>query len=221
MQTTTQRADGRGLAVLRSLRPLAVDLGIPLGTYYVVRDGMGASLWLSLAVASIGPALRAAYGMVRQHEMNLLATLMLAVNLAGLAVSFLTGDPRAMIAKDSLVSSVIAVAVLLSVAARRPLMTPGLRVYLTSGTPERNAAWDRLMARSAGFRRLDQLYSGIWGVALLADCIARVAGAYSLPVTTMAWLGTVFTLTAIGLAIMLGGVAAGPMAHMIEKEIVG
>jgi hypothetical protein len=211
-------SDGRGRGTLRSLQSLAIDLGIPLATYYLVRDGLGASLWLSLAVSSVSPAMRAVWGLARSRELNLLAILMLAVNLAGIGVSFVTGDPRAMIAKDSLVSSVIAIAILGSVAARRPLMSAGLKLYLIRGTPERAAAWRRLSERSATFRRLELLYSGIWGALLLADCAARLIGAYSLPVTTMAWLGTVLVMGAIGLAIVVGGLAAGPMARMIEKE---
>jgi hypothetical protein len=123
-----------------------------------------------------------------------------------------------MIAKDSLVSSVIAIAVLGSVVVRRPLMTAGLKPYLTKGTAEGTAAWDRLTARSARFRRRELLFSGIWGTALLTECVARLIGAYTLPVTTMAWLGTVFALGAIGLAIVVSSVAAGPMARMIERE---
>jgi hypothetical protein len=215
---TSHTRDSRGRHTLRSLRPLAIDIGIPLGTYYLLRDGLSASLWLSLAISSVGPAIRSVVGPARNHELNLLAALILLVNVAGIVVSFLTGDPRAMIAKDSLVSSVIAIVILGSVVARRPLMTAGLKVYLTRGIPERTAAWDRLKARSATFGRLELLYSSIWGTALLAECVARLIGAYSLPVTTMAWLGTVLTLGAIGLAIMIGGVAAAPMAHMIETE---
>jgi hypothetical protein len=210
-------AAGHGQA-LRTVRDLAIDLGIPLGTYYLLRDGLGASLWLSLAVSSIGPAVRSVYAMVARHELNLLATLMVAVNAAGIVVSFLTGDPRAMIAKDAIVSSVIAFTMLGSVAAGRPLMTPGLKLFITKGAQHRDAAWDRLQARSAAFRRLEKLYTAIWGVALLADCIARCAGAYALSVTTMVWLGGVMTIGAIGLAIMLGGIAAGPMLHLIEHE---
>jgi hypothetical protein len=205
---------------LRSLRPLAIDVGIPLGSYFFLRDGLGTSLWLALALSSAGPMIREAYGILVRREINLLAALMLAANTAGIAVAFITGDPRAMIAKDSLVSSVIAIAILGSVAARRPLMTAGLKPYLTKGTPERLAAWDRLSARSASFRRLELLFSGIWGTALLAECVARLLGAYTLPVTTMAWLGTVFTLCAIGLAVVVGGVAAGPMARLIERQAI-
>jgi L-cystine uptake protein TcyP (sodium:dicarboxylate symporter family) len=55
-------------------------------------------------------------------------------------------------------------------------------------------------------------------VALLADCAARLVGAYTLPVTTMVWLSTVITLGSIGVAILVGGAAAGPIQEMIDAE---
>lgn len=201
-----------------ALRPLVIDVGVPVGTYYVLHGALGLSVWLSLALSSIGPAVRAIAGIAGERKLNVLAALMLAVNLAGIVVSFLTGDPRAMIAKDSLVSSVIAFAILASVAVRRPLMSAGLRPFMTKGTPERAAAWDRLSAGSARFRRLELLFSAIWGFALLADCVARLVGAYALPVTTMVWLSTVLILAAVGLGIVAGGVAARPIEKMIEAE---
>ncbi len=209
---------GPGVGVVAALRPLAVDVGVPVGTYYLLHGALGVSLWLSLAASSVGPAVRAIAGLAAERKLNLLAMLMLAVNMAGIAVSFLTGDPRAMIAKDSIVSSVIAFAILASVALRRPLMSAGLKPFMTKGRPERTAAWDRLSATSARFRRLELVFSTIWGLALLAECAARLAGAYTLPVTTMVWLGTVFTLGAIGSAIAVSGVAARPIEKMIDAE---
>jgi hypothetical protein len=209
---------GRRPGMAAALRPLLIDVGIPVGSYYLLRDAFGMSLWLSLTLSSVGPAARAIAGLVAERKLNLLAALMLAVNLAGIAVSFLTGDPRAMIAKDSVVSSVIGFAILGSVMLRRPLMSAGLRPFLTRGEPRRMAAWDRLSAASPRFLRLELLFSTIWGVALLAECTARLVGAYRLPVTTMVWLGTVMTLGAIGVAIVAGGAAAGPIQKMIDAE---
>ncbi len=209
---------GRRADALASLGPLAIDVGVPLAAFYLLHDAFGVSLWLSLALSSIPPAIRAAAGFAAGRTANLLALLMLAVNLAGIVVSFLTGDPRAMIAKDSLVSSVIAIVVLAPVAMRRPLMSAGLKPFMTKGKPGRAEAWDRLAASSGRFRRLELVFSTIWGLALLADCAARLAGAYTLPVTTMVWLGTVFTLGAIGLAMVIGGAAAGPIQKMIDAE---
>jgi len=212
------RSTARGQELAAALRPLLIDIGIPLGTYYLLRDALGLSLWLSLALSSIGPAARAIAGLVAERTVNVLAALMLAVNLAGIAVSFLTGDPRAMIAKDSIVSSVIAFAILGSVALRRPLMSAGLKPYMTKGEPQRTAAWARLTTVSPRFRRLEMLFSMIWGLVLLAECSARLIGAYTLPVTTMVWLGSVLTLGAIGVAMIAGGVAAVPIQKMIDAE---
>jgi hypothetical protein len=209
---------GRGPDLAAALRPLLIDIGIPLGTYYLLRDAFGVSLWLSLALSSIGPAVRAITRLVAERTVNVLAALMLAVNLAGIAVSFLTGDARAMIAKDSIVSSVIAFAVLGSVALRRPLMSAGLKPFTTKGEPLRTAAWDRLSAASPRFRRLEMLFSMIWGLVLLAECAGRLVGAYTLPVTTMVWLGTVMALGAIGVAMIAGGAVAGPIQQMIDAE---
>jgi hypothetical protein len=44
---------------------------------------------------------------------------------------------------------------------------------------------------------MEMLFSVIWGVALLAECVARLVGAFTLPVSTMVWLSTVFTMSAI------------------------
>ena len=209
---------GRRPGMAAALRPLLIDVGIPVGTYYLLRNAFGVSLWLSLALSSIGPAVRAIAGLLAERQLNLLAVLMLAVNLAGIAVSFLTGDPRAMIAKDSVFSSVIAFAIIGSVALRRPLMSAGLKPFMTKGEPCRTAAWDQLSTASPRFRRLELLFSTIWGVVLLAECAARLVGAYMLPVTTMVWLGTVMTLGAIGVAIVAGGAAAGPIQKMIDAE---
>jgi hypothetical protein len=209
----------RRQAIASSLRPLLLDVALPVGTYYALHSGFGLSLWISLAASSVVPAIRTIAAIVVDRQLNFLAMLMLIVNLAGIAVSFATGDPRMMIAKDSVVSSVIAIAILVSVAARRPLMSAALKPFMVRGSAQRSAAWDRLADGSARFRRLQAGYSVIWGLALLAECVTRLVGAFTLPVPTMVWLGTVLTLAAIGLAIFVSGaVAAAPIEQMIEAE---
>jgi hypothetical protein len=138
--------------------------------------------------------------------------------VAGLAISFTSGNPRWMIAKDSVISSVIAVAMLVSAVAGRPLMSAGLKPFLTRGLAGRTAAWDRLSAGPGRFRRLERRYTAVWGIVLLADCVARVIGAFTLPVGTMVWLSTVMIVAAIGLAIVVSGaVAAAPMEAMLRE----
>jgi hypothetical protein len=201
-----------------SLRPLVIDIAVPLGLYYLVRNGFGASVVMSLAVASIGPAARAIASIARDRRLNMLAGLMLAVNVVGIGISFAAGDPRMMMAKDSAVSSVIGLTILVSVLAGRPLMSAGLKPFVTKGSPGKAAAWDRLAAGSPRFGRLEKLFSVIWGTVLLADCAARIVGAFTLPVTTMVWLSTVFVIGAIALGVLVGGLAAAPIEEMVRAE---
>ena len=122
-----------------------------------------------------------------------------------------------MFAKDSVLSSVIGIGILISVWRGQPVMTAGLKPFLTKGNPAKIAAFDELTASSPRFHGLECRYSTIWGLALLADCVARLIGALTLPVPTMVWLSTVMIIGAIVIAVVVsGGAAADPMEKMIS-----
>ncbi|MEU9113699.1 VC0807 family protein [Streptomyces sp. NPDC048483] len=205
---------------MQSFTPLIVDAGIPVASYYILSDGFGLSTVAALGWSSVVPAVRTVWGLVRSRGVNGLALLMLIVNVVGLAMSAVAGDPRLMLAKDSAVSSVVGIAVLLSVRTKRPLMTAGLKPWVTKGSAAGNAAWDRLMAGSERFRQAERRFSAIWGSVLLTECVLKVIGAYTLPVHTMVWLGTVLTVVAILVAMLAaGGSSADPMEKMVKAEV--
>ncbi|MCF3177677.1 hypothetical protein IPZ61_30740 [Streptomyces sioyaensis] len=200
--------------------PLVVDAGIPLAMYYVLSDGFGLSEVAALGWSSVVPALRTVWSLVRRSGVNGLALLMLVVNAVGLATSTLTGDPRLMLAKDSVTSSAIGISMIVSVFLGKPLMTAGLKPFVTKGRPAGEAAWDRLIAGSAPFRRAERRFSLIWGSVLLSECVVKAIGAYTIPVHTMVWLGTVLTVVAILLAMVVaGGSCADPMEKMVKAEV--
>ncbi|MFI1169658.1 VC0807 family protein [Streptomyces sp. NPDC020801] len=210
MTTNTKRAN---------LAPLLVDVAVPVGGYYLLKNGFGMSTLAALGWSSVVPAVRTGWGAVKERKVNALAALILFVNVVGLLLSLVSGDPRLMLAKDSGVSSAIGVGILVSVALGRPMMTAAMKPWLVKGDAAREAAWARLVAGSAGFRRAEKVFSLVWGVVLLAECVVRVVGAYTLPVDTMVWLGTVIMVVAMALGFFVGGaLAAGPMAHMLIAE---
>jgi hypothetical protein len=70
------------------------------------------------------------------------------------------------------------------------------------------------------FRSKERVFSAVWGVALLTECVARVVGAYTLPVDTMVWLGTVMMLGAMAVAFLgSGALAVVPMERMLDAEV--
>ncbi|MGX8907740.1 VC0807 family protein [Streptomyces netropsis] len=207
-------------ALLRSLAPLIVDALVPMALYYVLSKGFGMGTVAALAWSSVVPALRTVWSLVKDRRLNGLAALILVVNLAALAFSTVSGDARLMLAKDSGVSSVIGIVVLISACTGRPLMTTALKPWVTKGQPARVAAWERLSTGSEPFRRAERTFCVVWGGALLAECVARVVGAYVLPVDTMVWLGNVILGFALVLAMLVAGaLAAGPMENMVDTEV--
>jgi hypothetical protein len=200
-----------------TLLPLVVDVAVPLGSYYLLRAA-GCGLVTSLALSSIAPAARTVFGLVRNRTLNGLATLIVAVNVVSIAISFWSGDPRIMLAKDGVVSSTIGIAILISAFAGQPLMTAGLRPFLIKGDAAKEAAFNRLAASSPRFRRLERMFSLIWGVFLIGECVTRVICAFTLPVGTMVWLGTVIMLVAIFGAMGICGFCSVPMEIMVKKE---
>ncbi|GGN51057.1 hypothetical protein GCM10012285_40710 [Streptomyces kronopolitis] len=206
--------------LVQSLLPLVVDVGVPMASYYLLSDGFGLSEVAALAWSSVVPALRTVWSLVRRTGVNGLALLILVVNVVGLATSTVTGDPRLMLAKDSVTSSVIAISIIVSVYLGKPLMTAGLKPFATKGAPAGEAAWDRLAAGSVPFRRAERRFSLIWGIVLLTECVVKGIGAYTVPVHTMVWLGTVLTVVAILVAMVVGGGScADPMEKMVKAEV--
>lgn len=204
--------------------PLIVDVAVPVGSYYLFKDAFGMSTFAALAWSSAVPAGRTVWSVVRERTVNGLAALILVVNAVSLLLGLVSGDPRLMLAKDSGVSSIIGVGILVSVALGRPMMTAGFKPFLVRGDSAREAAWRRLAdgtaEGSAAFLRAERVFSVVWGVVLLAECAARVVGAYTLPVDTMVWLGSVILVGSMALAFVVSRVvAAEPMARLLVAEV--
>lgn len=215
----TTKTVSQGPSTLNTFRPLILDVAVPIGSYYLLKSGFGFSTFSALAWSSVVPALRTAWVAVAERKANGLAALILLVNVVSLLLSFVSGDPRLMLAKDSGVSSTIGIGILVSVALGKPMMTAGLKPFLVKGDAAKAAAFERLQTGSAAFRRSERAYSLVWGVVLLAECVARVVGAYTLPVDTMVWLGSVVLVGAIGIGIVVSGrLAAESMVRMVLEE---
>jgi intracellular septation protein A len=204
----------------RTFVPLLLDVGVPIGSYYLLKGAFGMSAVAALGWSSVVPVLRTAWGVLRQREVNALPLLILLANLIGLLLGLGTGDARLMLVKDSAVASLVGFALLGSVVLGRPMMTATLKPWLVKGDTVREAAWGRLRRDSAAFRRAELSFSAVWGVAFVAECALRIVGVYTFPVDTMVWLGTVVMILTMVLAFLVSGaLGAGPMAHMVGAAV--
>ena len=200
------------------LRNLVLDVAVPVGSYYLARAA-GCDLFAALIISSALPLVRTVVAVVRGQKLDGLALLVLAVNAVSLGISFWSGNPRFMLAKDGAVTSVLGIAILASVLAGRPLMTAGMRPFVTRGKAVKEAAFGRLLDTSARFRQLEARFSVIWACAFLAECAARVTIAVILPVNTVVWLSTVLSVGCIGAGVFIGGLVADRMEKLVSAEV--
>ncbi|AKJ11636.1 membrane protein [Streptomyces incarnatus] len=212
-----------GNTAFDNFRPLLLDVAVPLGSYYLFKDAFGMSTFAALAWSSVVPAVRTGWGLVKERAANGLALLILVVSVVSLVLSFVSGDPRLMLAKDGAVSSTVGIGILVSVWLGKPMMTAGMKPFLVKKDMAKEAAWQRLLSgrsvRSAAFRRKERVFSSVWGGALLLECVSRILGAYTLPVDTMVWLSTVFLIGFMAVAFVVsGGLAVEPMEKMLAAE---
>ena len=225
MVTTTTRPSGTSDAQARPANParagirnLVLDVAIPVGSYYVARAA-GCDLFAALIISSALPLVRTVVALVRGQKLDGLALVVLAVNAVSLGISFWSGNPRFMLAKDGAVTSVLGIAILASVLARRPLMTAGMRPFVSRGNAVKEAAFGQLLDTSARFRQLEARFSVIWAGAFLAECAARVTVAVILPVNTVVWLSTVLSVGAIGAGVLIGGLVADRIEKLVKAEV--
>ncbi|MEU6452768.1 VC0807 family protein [Streptomyces sp. NPDC047065] len=199
---------------------LFLDVGVPIGSYYLLKGVVGMSAVAALGWSTVVPVLRTGWGVLKQRDVNALPLLILLANIVGLLLSFETGDARLLLVKDSAVASLVGFVMLGSVLVGRPMMTGTLKPWLVKGDADREAAWVRLRGESGAFRRAERLFTGVWGAAFVGECALRIVGVYSFSVDTMVWLGTVVMIVTMLVAFVVSGaLGAGPMTHMIGANV--
>ncbi|GAB2550989.1 VC0807 family protein [Nocardia heshunensis] len=160
-----------------ALANLAINVVAPVALFYGLRAG-GVDQWAAVTLGVIPPTAYTAWTIATRRRVDALALFTIGILAISVAVSFLTGSPRFVLAKDGWVTGIIGLG-LCATLLRTPFYLQMARAMTTGAARERiEISW----ARSATFRRAVRLASLIWGVGLVADAVVRVVLAYTLPV---------------------------------------
>ncbi|WP_433278078.1 VC0807 family protein [Pseudonocardia xinjiangensis] len=171
-------SDPRPNPTLVMVRGLAWDVGLPVAAYYALRLA-GATDWVALLAASGIAAARTVWGAVRHRTLNQFAVLMLLVYGIGLLLAFVSGDPKALLLKSSLVTAAVgAVFLVTAILGGRPLTLAAAQSFL----PARAEALSERYRSEPHVRRGFRLTSAVWGVGLLAEAVLRIPLVVLLPV---------------------------------------
>lgn len=198
------------------VKTLAIEIAVPTGVYYGLHS-LGASDFTALAVAGVFPLARTLHQFASHRTLNGLALVVLITNVAGMLLTFVSGDARMLIAKDSLGSGITGLVILASAFTAAPIMTKTMRPFLTRGKAENEAAWERLSGTTE-FDAILRRCSVIWGIGFVLESSVRIVGAFPLPVPTMVWLSTTLFAGSFAVIMVVSGRVADKAGKMIAAD---
>jgi hypothetical protein len=102
----------------------------------------------------------------------------------GVVAALFFDDPRLVLLKESAVTGLFGLVLLVTVPTSRPLMFLFGRRFATGGDPARVAWWNGLWAYP-GFRRTQRGLTLMWGATFVVEAVVRAVLTYRLPVATM------------------------------------
>ena len=182
------------------VRGLARDVGIPVVVYYVLHLN-GVNDWIALLTATLVAGARVVWDAVRARTLNPFSLLVMITFGLGLAATFVTGDARFLLLKDSITTAVFGGAFLLGAVLGRPLTISALRTW----QPEHGAAMAQRFHNEPRFRHGHLLTSTVWGVGLLIEAVVRVPLIYLLPIEVMVGLSALLMIGTIAALILWTG----------------
>lgn len=163
---------------------LVLDLIAPTALFYGLRAS-GVDQWWSLLLSAIPPTARAVQTIVTKRKVDVLAVFTLSVLVFSVAVSFVSGSPRFLLAKDGWITAVIG-AWILGTVPRKPFLFQVVHTLLSPAARERaEINW----RDSPTYRHVLRVTTTMWGTVLILDAGVRMVLAYTLPVDKVPLIG--------------------------------
>ncbi|GAA1695048.1 hypothetical protein GCM10009765_50350 [Fodinicola feengrottensis] len=175
---------------------LFLDMGLSIVAYYGLRM-LGADQYVALLAGTVVAGLRIVYVALKARRLDGFAVFMMGTFGVSLGLSFLTGDARFLLLKDSIGTSVVGAIFLISTVIGKPVIFHAARRF-TSATPEKAQQWEQRWQTEPAVRHTFRVLSTVWGCGLLLEAAIRIPLVYLLPIDVMAGLAQVFGLFFIG-----------------------
>ncbi|MFC0544074.1 VC0807 family protein [Kutzneria chonburiensis] len=185
----TEPTKSPGVATI--LKSLVFDVGVPTAAYFVAH-WLGASDFVALLAGSLIALLRTLVVAARDRKFQLFSAVMVGVFTVGIVLSFLTGDVKFLLVKESAGTFVAGVAFLVSCLIGKPLIYfAALRMQ-----PAREAEFAQLWTTRPEFRHTFVVLSAVWGFGLLFEALLRIPLVFVLPTEVMVTVSTVMIIVA-------------------------
>ena len=192
MTTTQQTAAGRTIesdkpqSPLSRLLPLILDIGLPLGSYYLLKDAFGVDVIPALVISGLVPAARTIWTTLRSGKPDQFALAVLILTMVSIPVTLLTGSPTFMLAKEGLGTATLGIYIGVMALRRQPVMTAAFKPFIANSV-RKSAAWDELMVGSPTFRASLVRANLVWATGFVIEVAMRLLIVFTLPFDTAVW----------------------------------
>ncbi|WP_326567625.1 VC0807 family protein [Amycolatopsis rhabdoformis] len=169
---------------------LLIDIGAPVGGYYLLRAFGVAPVW-ALVLSGLPPAARILYTAVRQRRLDGMGLFVLAIVAVSVTTSLWTGDARLLLIRNAWFSTLAGFWLLASLfIGKHPVTYTAARALLPGKGPRFDALWDQ----RPSFRHVWRVLAVAWGVGGLLHSAISIGIAYSLPIDDVPALDTVLSI---------------------------
>jgi hypothetical protein len=176
-----------------------LSVAAPIVVYDVATD-QGVGEVPALLLGAIGPLLELAITAAWRRRLDEFSTVVLIFLALGVVTSLFLDDPRLLLLKESAITGLFGIVLLVTVPTNRPLMFLFGRRFATGGDPARVAWWNGLWAYP-GFRRTQRGLTLMWGATLLVEAVARGVLTYRVDTATMVVVNAVVPPVVIALLV--------------------
>lgn len=186
--------------ILSTLIMLIVNVAIPYGCYTLAKV-YHASDVIALSVAAVVPTLATLIGVLRSRHFNTISMFVLGGLIMGILMTFLGGDTRLLLIRESFFTAALGVACFISLLFPRPLMFSLGRSLVAGDDPVHiaryNQSWQNPFARHAS-----RVATIVWGCVYCSDFLLRVLLVFTLPTALVLAVGPVVTSGLIGVCML-------------------
>lgn len=147
------------------------DVAGPLLAYNLLRSA-GFSSVSALVLSGVFPAIGVTIGIIQHRRVDALGVLVLAGIAVGAAIGLVSHNARLVLDEGSVPTAVFGLICLGSLGTPKPLMYRLAVEFIGQDTPkgrEFTGLW-----QYAEFRRVFRVVTAVWGIAYLAEAVARV-----------------------------------------------
>lgn len=203
-------------ASIRALLPtLTFDIVGTMGVYYLLLPHFGStSIWPILG-ASLVPVISNVFNFVRRHSFDVVGIIVLIGLLIGVIPAVFGGSQRLLLVRESFVTGLLGVVLLVSALRHHPIGYYVIREFLTANEALPHERWD-ILWKCGYFRHTVRGITVGWGALLLGEFVLRAFMALRMNVAFVLGAGPLF----VTILLLLAGLAtAFWLAHAIRVAL--